>query len=172
MADTKISSLTTDSTPDRSADYVPTYDASAVGNKKVALQDVGAYVLSTFLSYSLSPVDATTYFFSPFPGAGLVTTAANHKCRIPRASVIRKIYIEGVCTTGSGETSTISFRLNDTTDTTITSAAIFNAPPFSFSNTGLSITVAAGDWFSIKWVAPTWATNPTSLSMAAMIWGA
>lgn len=173
MANTKISALTTDTTPDRSADYVPTYDASAIGNKKVALQDVGAYPLMVYLSSAgagVSPADATTYTFTPAAGYGLASTMASHKLRIPRAGVIRKVYIDGICTVGSAETSTISLRLNDTTDTTITSTAAFNASPFAFSNTAMSVTVSAGDYVNIKWVTPTWVTNPTALSMWAVIW--
>lgn len=170
MANTKISALTTDTTPDRTADYLPTYDASAIGNKKITIENAGGYVLEAHFGASLSPADATTYYFSPFPTFGLATVAANQKIRVPRAGVVRRIYIEGGCTAGSAETSTISFRLNDTTDTTITSTAVFNASPFSISNTGLSITLAQGDYFTVKWVTPTWVTNPTGLYMNAKIW--
>ena len=173
MADTKISALTTDSTPDRAADFSPTYDASAVGNKKVALQDFGGYVLMAYAtsgSAGVAPADATTYYFTPAASFGLSATAGNQKLIIPRTGVIRKIYIDGNCTVGSSETSTFSLRLNNTTDTTITSTAVFNATPFSFSNTALTIAVTAGDAINIKWVSPTWVTNPTALSMWAVIW--
>jgi len=167
----RINSLTQDNSPDRSADFVGTYDASAGSGKKVALQDVGAYTLTAYFTLQLNPLDATTYVFSPYPSIGLVSNAAAHKIRVPRGGVVRKVYIEGICTVGSNETSTISFRLNDTTDTTITSVAIFNASPFSFSKTDLAIDVATGDYFTIKWVTPTWVTtNPTSVSMMATIW--
>jgi hypothetical protein len=32
-----------------------------------------------------------------------------------------------------------------------------------FSNTALSISVAAGDYIEWRWVCPTWATNPISV---------
>jgi hypothetical protein len=171
MADTKISALTTDSTPDRIADYLPTYDASAVGNKKITVENAGGYALMMFLGNSASPADATTYYFTPVLG-NLPTVAASVKMRIPRAGVIRKVYIDGNCTVGTSETSTMSIRLNDTTDTTITSAAAFNATPFAFSNTAMTVTVSAGDYITVKWVTPSpgWVTNPTALGMWAMIW--
>lgn len=171
MADVKISALTTDSTPDRTADYGPAYDASAVATKKVLLKDYGSYNLDAFLSLNLSPADATTYMFSPFPSIGLATSAANNKIYFRRTGIITAIDIFGICTVGSNETSTISFRYNDTTDTTITSTAIFNATPFVFSNTSLSIAVTAGSYCTIKWTAPTWVTtNPTNLNMHAQIY--
>jgi hypothetical protein len=173
MADSKISSLSTDSTPDRTADYLPTYDASAVGNKKITIENAGGYVLYGYFGNALDPADATTYYFSPYPAySSLATTAANHKIRIPRAGVIRRVYIEGVVVTtlGTSETSTISIRLNDTTDTTIVSTLALNASPLSYSNTSMSITVAQGDWITVKWATPTWVTNPVDVYMVATIW--
>ena len=174
MADTKISALTTDATPDRVLDFLPSYDASAVGNKKISIENAGGYCLEGHFSAATgsNPADSTTYFFSPFTNQGLVTTAANHKIRVPRQGVVRRIYIVGLVTgtLATAETSTISFRLNDTTDTTITAAAAFNATPFSLSNEALSITLAQGDYFTLKWVTPAWVTNPTGVLMNAKIW--
>lgn len=167
-----INLLTADSSPDRSADYIATYDASAASPKKALLSDAGGFPLFCHIGQpagGAAPADATTYYFTT-TGILLPTSAANNKIRIPRAGVVRAVYIDGICVAGSAETSTISFRLNDTTDTTITSSAIFSASPFTFSNTTLSITVAAGDYFTLKWVTPTWVTNPTTLTMWALIW--
>lgn len=169
MADQKISALTIDSTPDRVADYVPTYDASAVTNKKVLLSLLGAYNMDVYFSLGLSPADATTYYFSTFPSFGLATALAAHKLWIPRTGKIIRIDIAGYCTTGSAETSTFSLRLNDTTDTTIDSTTVFNASPFVFTNSSLGIAVTAGDYVNVKWVTPTWVTNPTNVSMRAQI---
>lgn len=168
----RINNLTVDSTPDRTADYLGTYDASAATGKKITVENAGGYVLEAHFGAALSPADATTYYFTWAPTIGLATTATSHKIRVPRAGVVRRIYIEGLVTgtLGSAETSTISFRLNNTTDTTITSTAVFNASPFSISNTGLSITLAQGDYFTVKWVTPTWVTNPTGVYMNAKIW--
>lgn len=44
-----INGLTTDSSPDQAADYVPTYDASASGGKKVLLNKIGVGVKSIAL---------------------------------------------------------------------------------------------------------------------------
>lgn len=171
MADTKISNLTTDSTPDRVADYVPDYDASAVATKKVLLSNLGVYVLPVVRWIGVSPADSTTYYLSPFDGA-LGTNAANLKTRIPRTGKVLAVYLDGLVTgtLASADNITVSFRLNDTTDTTISSTVTLNATPFSFSNTGLGISVSAGDYFNIKVATPAFATNPTSVYMQAMVY--
>lgn len=171
MADTKISNLTADTAPDRTADSAPTYDSSAVATKRVLLSNLGAYVLPVVRWVNVSPADSTTYYLSPFDGT-LVTNAANNKTRIPRAGKVLAVYLDGTVTgtLGTTENTTVSFRLNDTTDTTISSTVTFNATPFSVSNTALGISVAAGDYFNIKVATPAWATNPTSIYMLAMVY--
>ena len=150
MADTKISALTADTAPDRAADYVPTYDASAVATKKVLLSLLGGYHIQAF-GTSFSPADATTYYFGGHP-AGWTASSPINKLYIPRAGKLVKarIFLNGV--NGSAETSTVSFRLNDTTDTTITSTLACNAFPATAVNSALSVVVAEDDYFSVKWV--------------------
>lgn len=158
-----INGMTADSSPDRTADYVVTYDASASAEKKVLLGNLGGYVLSAGFSNS-SPADATTYYFGSWDGLGIGPTNDSRRVYFQRAGKVTKIdvYLR-VGSTGSGETSTMSFRLNDTTDTTISSAIEANSTNEHFTNTALSISVAVGDYFEIKWVSPTWVTNPTGV---------
>jgi len=170
----RINNLTVTSAPILTSDYLSIYSSSDATAYKVLGENVGGYCLDAHFSASTgsNPADATTYYFSPFTNQGLVTVAAQHKIRVPRAGVVRRVYIDGIVTgtLATTETSTISFRLNDTTDTTVTSAAVFNATPFSFSNTSMSVSVALGDYFTLKWVTPTWSTNPTGVLMVAKIW--
>ena len=63
----------------------------------------------------------------------------------------------------------MSFRLNNTTDTTLSSAIVNNASYTVVSVTGLSTAVAVGDYYEIKWVTPTWATNPTGVDCAVTL---
>lgn len=171
MANTKISALTTDSSPDRTADYAPTYDASAVATKKVLLSDFGIYSMSFYISNAQSPADSTTYYLSPYGGAGLPSTSAGHRLYVPRTGKIIKAFIAGGCITGTSETSTIYVRLNDTTDTTIVSTLAFNASPIVFSNTSMSVAVTANtDFLNVKWVSPAWVTNPTNVSFSVTLW--
>jgi hypothetical protein len=120
---------------------------------------------------SFNPADATTYYIGGAQGSGPTTTDGNVRVYIPRAGVIRTVYIAFVNSSvnGTNETSTISLRLNSTADTTISSSVVNNANAGSVSNTGLSISVAAGDFIELKWVTPTWATNPTSTRLMATV---
>jgi hypothetical protein len=119
-----------------------------------------------------APADANTAFFACPNVAPSVTTALLRKCFIPRTGTIKRIDVEivngGVL--GTSETSTMSFRLNDTTDTTISSSITTNLAGQTFTNSGLSIAVTAGDFFEIKWVTPSWATNPTNLAIEAQLY--
>jgi hypothetical protein len=118
-----------------------------------------------------SPADATTYYYGVLANA-IQTTEGNSKLVISKAGTITRIDLisTNTGTLGSNETSTVSFRLNATTDTTITSALVTNTTLSTYAATGLSIVVAAGDTFEIKWVTPTWATNPTNLRFTVLIY--
>ena len=127
-------------------------------------------LVSTFSrSTSVSPADATTYY----AGNWWSTTTANaQQAVIPiTGSIVRiDIIIVNVGTLGTSETSTIYFRLNNTTDTTISSSITTNQVSKVFSNSSLNISVTAGDTFEIKWITPTWVTNPTSVTFNALIY--
>lgn len=155
--------LTEDTAPDRAADYVATYDASASGMKKVLLNNLGGYVLTAAL-FNVSPADSTTYYFGSWESAGLTSVGGVRRVYVQRAGKVTRADVTIVNSgTGSGETSTMSFRLNDTTDTTISTAIENNTTTEHFTNTALSIAVAVGDYFEIKWVTPAWVTNPTGV---------
>jgi hypothetical protein len=118
-----------------------------------------------------SPADATTYYYGVLANA-IQTTEGNSKLVISKAGTVTRIDLisTNTGTLGSNETSTVSFRLNATTDTTITSALVTNTTLSTYAATGLSTVVAAGDTFEIKWVTPTWATNPTNLRFTVLIY--
>ena len=172
MADTKISALTIDTAPDNGADYVPTYDASAVATKRVLLQNLGAYAISTWLGAALSPADSTSYVIGPHPNVGLATTFTNHRTYIPRTGKLIAAYASILVagTLATTENSTLAFRLNDTTDTTVSSVVQFNAVHTDYSNTALGVAVTAGGFFAGKLTTPAWVTNPTSVSVAVEWW--
>lgn len=113
----------------------------------------------------LDPADATTYYTGAL--TWVAALGGYNKMYIPKAGTVKAVYVfvQNAGTTGSGETSTLYFVLNNTTDTSISAAVTTNAANQTFSNTGLSISVAAGDYYEFKWVTPTWATNPTQIRM-------
>ena len=152
---------------------------AALGSSGDILTSNGASALPTFqtpgggsgLGYCLfgnaqavNPADSTTYFIK---SASVITTQNSAtRIYIPTNGTISKCYLLTSCTTGTNESSTLSIRLNDTTDTTVSSAVTFNASPGSFSNTGLSISVSTGDFIEFKLVTPAWATNPTNVRLS------
>lgn len=62
-------------------------------------------------------------------------------------------------TAGTAEAWSLYIRKNNSADTLIATLSVA-ASERIFSNTNLSIVVAAGDYIEIKGVQPTWATNP------------
>lgn len=113
--------------------------------------------------------DSTTYYFgsvvnSPGTGGGV------RKLFIPATGTIKRIDLFALSTNASSENFTYSLRLNDTTDTTITTTADFSSMPYTGGNSNLSIAVTAGDFVEIKFVTPVWTTNPTFLTQSANIW--
>lgn len=120
----------------------------------------------------LNPADATTYYAGSFYGKSWATTAALRRLNIPSNCTLTKAYVQFFVDSGAGttETSTVYVRVNNTTDTTITSGVNLSAFNLvQYSNTGLSIALSAGDYIEIKWITPTWVTNPTGVYFHATL---
>lgn len=119
-----------------------------------------------------SPADSTTYFFGQSNGAAPFVVSQGQRIYIPKAGTIKSCYLffNVITTPATSETSTVSLRLNDTTDTTITSSLTVSANNNVFSNIALSIAVVAGDYFEMKWLTPAWSTNPVNMRCSAVIY--
>jgi hypothetical protein len=108
-----------------------------------------------------SPTDAQTIYFGMLPKAP-TTTAATSKVYIRAAGVIKRAEIYCYSgTAGTNESWSLYIRKNNIADTLIATLAVATSERV-FSNTGLSISVAAGDYVEIKGVQPTWVTNPAT----------
>lgn len=123
----------------------------------------GYTLQANFSTVVLAPADATTYYFGSGTINNLNTTAAIRRTYIPKSGTIKAAYGFFNQTAGSSETSTINIRLNNTTDTAITTTLTNDASPTTYSNASLNIAVVEGDYIEIKWVTPTWVTNPTNV---------
>jgi hypothetical protein len=159
----KISAYTTDAAPHRTNDFAPTYDASAVATKKVALKDFGAYVLIAECT-TFNPADSLNYYMGAWAGLSPTGSNSTRRIYISRAGIITNAYVEtlNTGTAGTTEATTVYVRKNDTTDTlltTITTNVSFNA-----AGANPTISVAVGDFVEIKLVTPAWATNPTAVA--------
>jgi hypothetical protein len=106
-----------------------------------------------------SPVDGATVYFGLLPKAP-ITTANVSKCYVRAAGTIRRVEIYCYSgTAGTNEAWSLYIRKNNTTDTLIATVSAATSERV-FTNSSLNISMAAGDYFEIKGVQPTWATNP------------
>lgn len=144
------------------ASSLPSFQADPGTNGDVAMRcQVG------FMS-SIS--SSTNYLFWGGFGTWGTTDISERRCYIPVAGTITAAYVDfqqGVF--GTTETSTVSIRLNNTSDTTISSSVQNNTARTVVSNTGLSISVSAGDYISIKWATPSWSFPPGNIRMSATV---
>jgi len=166
-----ISSIKIDSATDDNK--VPTYDAATDSLVMETPAGGGAgYVLYGMNNVALSPADSTTYFLGTNISSIPTTSAGGCRIYIPKAGNVTAIYgtIMVGGTLSSGEDSTIAFRLNNTTDTTVTTTVETNAAVNYYNGTGLSIAVVAGDYFELKFTTPAFTTNPTNLRFTHWIY--
>jgi hypothetical protein len=124
------------------------------------------FVRNIILPSTFSPADATSYF----GGAGTSWQSAGGFARMYITSncTLKKVYgwLQGA--NGSSETSSMYVRVNNSSDTLISSSIACNAisTVAAFNNTSMSLSLSAGDYIEIKWATPTWATNPTGVNGA------
>lgn len=98
------------------------------------------------------------------------TVAGVHRIYIPKAGTIKVCYAHfNAGTAGTGENWSLYIRKNNTTDTLVQTLGSTSADRV-FSNTGLSIAVAAGEYIELKEIQPTWATNPANVRRSAVIY--
>lgn len=113
-----------------------------------------------------SPADATTYYLGPiYETTAPITTAQLRQMSMPFNCVLVAASITSNCTQAgvTQEDSTFSVRINNTTDVTLSSVVDFESNIMHFYNiTGLNTVFSAGDKWEIKWLTPTWVTNPTN----------
>lgn len=117
----------------------------------------------------LSPVDATTYYFGQSPSGSMQTTSGISRIYINKPGVITACTIF-VYSAGSptAETSSVYLRLNNTTDTLISNAVRNDGSALVLTNYALNIAVVQGDYIEIKWVTPTWVTDPAAVTISAI----
>jgi hypothetical protein len=141
----------------------------AAGGYWTNVNNVGAFAqLGNSLGFS--PADSTTYYFSiGFHGSS--STAYNDSrmkiregCRIKGIDV--KVRVAG--TLGSGETVSHYIRINDTTD--VGQIDLTYAAASQDGSILLDQVLAAGDYIAGKVVCPAWATNPTTVMIAWIIY--
>lgn len=111
-----------------------------------------------------NPSDNTIYYIGQFPSLGLTTSATGRQSQFPFDYTVIAANIEIIVsgTLGSAENSTLVLRIDNTTDTTISSTVKFNAVSNQQFVTGLNIDILSTNKFQLKLTTATWATNPTN----------
>lgn len=112
---------------------------------------------------SLSPIDATTYFFGSIWGSAPVTASGTRRILVPRSGTITRVQgsIRVQTVLGTNEAVVLSLRLNDTTDTFL--ANLDMSVVQTILSVPVNVAVALDDFIEFKFVSPTWATNPTGV---------
>jgi len=124
----------------------------------------------------LSPADVTTYWTGSMPAIAAPATAGGGGALVPawilRTGAITSAYVTyaNFGTLGTTETSTLSVDVsNGTQNGTVTAAFVTNPAAGSFS-AAMNLPVTAGQYVNFKWITPTWATNPTNVSISGAVW--
>ena len=123
----------------------------------------------TITAAGTAPVDGTTYFVGN-QGDVWATYTGPRRVYIPKSGTIKTAYIAWhSITAGTNENISVYIRLNDTTDYLVETVGASSSYRL-FDNAALSIAVVAGDYIEIKTVCPTWATNPSAVSLGGTIY--
>jgi len=106
-----------------------------------------------------SPADGATNYIGNRPQAP-TTTVNTNTIVIPTSGVINVAELYDYSgTAGTAEAYSYYIRLNNANDYLISTLTV-NTSERVFTNSSMGIAVSAGDYFEIKRVHPTWATNP------------
>lgn len=137
--------------------------AELVGGGQTALHShagsAGLGMIINVQALTSSPTDSQTVYFGTLPKAP-TTTAGTSKIYIRKTCTLKVAEINCYSgTAGTAEAWSLYVRKNNTTDTLIATLSV-SASERVFSNSGLSISLVAGDYIEIKGVQPLWATNP------------
>lgn len=133
-----------------------------------SVYNVVSAVISTFVSSS-------TYYLGSKAGLEPQTVATYAPLYITKSGVLDTAYIHwqdnvyGGGIAGSNENVSVYIRLNNTTDTLIATISNVNSAKL-FSNTGLTISVAQGDYIEIKLVTPAWVTSPVDIAVGGVLY--
>jgi hypothetical protein len=140
---------------------------AAAGNHTHAASVIG-YAINV-QALTSSPVDAQTIYFGMLPKVP-VTTGGQSKIYIRAAGTIKRAEIYCYSgTAGTAEAWSMYVRKNNTTDTLIQTLSV-SAAERVFTNSSLSIAMVTGDYFEIKAVNPTWATNPLTTIIGGYVY--
>ena len=156
-----------------------TWSKLAIGTNTYVLKSNGttaSWQPNTSVSYGYltlnctqyTPIDAETHYWGMLT-VNPTTTPAVRKIYVRNTMTIVGAEIYSISgTAGSNEAWSIYIRVNNTTDYLVATVSA-STQERVWSNTGLSISLSAGDYFEMKSVCPTWATNPNPSSYTGYV---
>lgn len=114
------------------------------------------------------PDSTTSYLANGFSMQNNTVSSNQSKYFIPKAATLKAVYgftvVNGVL--ASGESSSLTIRLNNSTNTLVSSSILFSSASNTFSNNALSLSLIAGDFIEFTFTTPAWVTNPTFVSIS------
>lgn len=163
-----LNELTTDNSYDYDDDYIEYYDAGEAANNKIVAGTLTRYALLVQADVS-NPADAATTYLGNMPRVPISTDGISRIYMSDAGTITAAdIFVYAGGTSGSNEAWSFYVRVNSTTDHLIETVSASTAAR-RFDNTSLAISLSAGDYFEIKMVNPTWATNPTNVVIGGNI---
>lgn len=167
---TKTASLSGDATS-TNLEHTDLINLNAPSVKKngaeiATLSDLRVPLNGMFASANATLADLQTYYGGLNPSAGLVTISANRRVYFPVTGTLEKVIIFFNFTPGTNENVSLYVRLNNTTDTTLSTTLDFSASPIAQTYTlGTPISGTEGaDYVEMKMTTPVMATNPTNFT--------
>lgn len=129
------------------------------------------YAIQLEPATGLSPTDGASLFMLTGKAPQASTTSGGAgSIHLPPGTIVGAYVGWWANTAGSAENISAYVRKNDTTDYLIATVGT-SASGKSFYNAALSIPISShGDFFEVKLVYPTWATNPNTLQVWGFIW--
>jgi len=140
-----------------------------ITNQTDLVNYVKGYSLQMICTTTLNPTDNSIYFIGGFQTTPS-TTDFNGRLICPKSGTIKSVVFASRQTLGSGESSTIALGVNGSYSNISTSIIFSGNPLNSQLISGLSRSVTAGDYITIRWTCPAWATNPTNVLVNVTIY--
>lgn len=130
----------------------------------------GGYTLYLQAINSLSPADNTIYYLGMGTATAMDSSEGRDNHIAFKTGIIKGASVHFTEVAGSSETSSIYVRVNGGTDALISDALVNDSAYTGVTNIAMNQAVTAGQSIQIKWVTPTWATNPAGLKAWATIY--
>jgi len=122
-----------------------------------------------YLQYSQYSISQTENYYTSSSVGG----PPNHVWRPDEENIYGSVNPQLLPRVAMASGSTLQDFINQVTDAIACNTLpiiYFHALSTAFNNTGLSIAVTAGHYIELKWVTPTWSTNPTSVRYSCMMY--